>query len=216
MSVRLQLALDGNLDSSLKVLQAVRPYIDIAELGTPLIYREGIAVAKRVRAMFPDLMILADFKIMDAGEEEAAIAFEAGCDLVTVLGVTQDATMRGALESARRYGKQIVVDLMGVPDLRTRVPALQSMGCHYLAIHLAHDLQSAAGASPVDHLQQLRQQLPSAELAVAGGIGPAILDAVLQLHPAIVIVGSAITGAYDPAAVARTIHERIVAHDLHA
>ena len=215
MNTRLQLALDGDLDSSLKVLEAVHPYIDIAELGTPLIYREGIAAAKRIRALYPDLTILADFKIMDAGKEEAAIAFEAGCDLVTVLGMTQDATMRGALEAAQQYGKQIVVDLMGVSDIPTRAVALQAMGCHYLAVHLAHDLQSVAGASPVYHLQQLRQQLPDAALAVAGGIGPAIIDAVMALHPAIVIVGSAITRSETPATVARAIHERIAAHDLH-
>ncbi len=213
MRVRLQLALDGTLDSSLTVLQAVRPYIDIAEIGTPLIYREGIAAALRFRALFPDLALLADFKIMDAGEEEATIAFASGCDLVTVLGVTQDVTLHGALKAARRFGKQIMVDLMGVPDLAVRAPFLQGSGCDYLCIHLAHDLQVAQGAFTVEYLQQIRQQLPGAPLAIAGGINPAILDSVLQLSPAIVIVGSAITAAKDPAAVARVMHERIASYD---
>lgn len=215
MTTRLQLALDGTLERSLQVLAAARPYIDIAELGTPLIYREGIAAAKQVRTLYPDLTILADFKIMDAGEEEAAIAFEAGCDLVTVLAVTQDATMQGALRSAQKYGKAVVADLMGVGELVGRAQALQAMGCHYLAVHLAHDLQGAA-ASPVAYLQQLRQQLPEAALAVAGGIKLPMLDDVLQLGPEIVIVGSAITGSNDPATAARELHERIIAHDQRA
>lgn len=213
MSVRLQLALDGNLERSLQVLQVVRPYIDIAEIGTPLVYREGIAAAQRLRASFPDLTLLADFKIMDAGEEEASIAFASGCDLVTVLGVTQDATLRGTLRAAERFGKQIMVDLMGVPDLSARGQYLQTLGCHYLCIHLAHDLQVANGALIVERLQELRRQLPDAPLAIAGGIKPAILDSVLQLNPAIVIVGSAITAAPDPAAVARAMHERIEFYD---
>ena len=44
MSIKLQLALDGDLDSNLGLVRAVRPYIDIAEIGTPLVYREGIAL----------------------------------------------------------------------------------------------------------------------------------------------------------------------------
>src|SRR5579871_1499936 len=128
MRVSLQLALDSDLDTSLKILQIVRPYVDIAEIGTPLVYREGIAAVQRLRAKFPDLRLLADFKIMDAGDEEATIAFSAGCDLVTVLGVTQDATIQGALKAAQRFGKQIMVDLMSVSNLSVRVQALQVMG----------------------------------------------------------------------------------------
>jgi 3-hexulose-6-phosphate synthase len=106
-----------------------------------------------------------------------------------------------------------MVDLMGMPDLAVRAPFLQALGCHYLCIHLAHDLQVAQGALTVEYLQQLRQQLPDVPLAIAGGINPAILDSVLRLTPAIVIVGSAITAANDPVAVACAMHERIASYD---
>jgi 3-hexulose-6-phosphate synthase len=98
-------------------------------------------------------------------------------------------------------------------SVAARVPFLQALGCHYLCIHLAHDLQVAQGALTVEYLRQLRQQLPDAPLAIAGGINPAILDSVLQLNPAIVVVGSAITAAKDPIAVARAMHERIASYD---
>ncbi len=213
MSIKLQLALDGDLDSSLGLVQAVRPYIDIAEIGTPLVYREGIVAAQRLRPAFLDLTLLADFKIMDAGEDEAAIAFTAGCDLVTVLGVTQDVTLRGALQAAQRFDKQIMVDLMGVPDLPARAQSLQAMGCHYLCVHLAHDLQVVNGGMSTEYLQPLRQQLPDAPLAIAGGINLTNLEAVLLLNPAIIIVGSAIRTANDPVGVARAMHERIASHE---
>src|SRR5712691_7562686 len=176
--MKLQLALDGELEPSLRILRAAHAHIDIAEIGTPLVYREGVAAVRRFRAEFPDLMLLADFKIMDAGDEEAAIAFDAGSDLVTVLGVTQDATLQGALTAAKRSGKQIMIDLMGVPDLQARAETLLAMGCHYLCIHTAYDLQTAHAASPLEHLQNLRRQLPNAPLAVAGGIKLESLDPV--------------------------------------
>jgi 3-hexulose-6-phosphate synthase len=209
--MKLQLALDGDLDSSLATLRVVRPYVDIAEIGTPLIYQEGIGAARRLRSEFPDIALLADLKIMDAGEEEAAIAFEAGCDLVTVLGVTHDTTIRGALSAAQRFGKQIMIDLIAVPDLNARVPALLAMGCHYLCVHTAHDVQHSQ--TPLAHLQQIRRQWPDAPLAVAGGIKLDNIDAVLALDPEIVVVGSAITRAADPAQAARTLRERMVAYD---
>jgi 3-hexulose-6-phosphate synthase len=208
---KLQLALDGEIESSFTILQATRQYIDIAEIGTPLVYREGIGVAIRLRAAFPDVILLADLKIMDAGEEEATISFEAGCDIVSVLGVTHDETLKGALAAARRFGKQVLVDLIGVVDLNTRVPRLLELGCDYLCVHTAHDLQ--AGHSPLEPLEQLRRRWPDAPLAVAGGIKLSNVDAVLALSPEIVVVGSAITRAADPIQAAFAFRERIMAYD---
>ncbi len=209
--MRLQLALDGDIDHSFAVLQAARPYIDIAEIGTPLVYREGIAAVRRLRSAFPDITLLADFKIMDAGEEEARIAFGAGSDIVTVLGVAQDETLRGALEASRRLDRQVMVDLIGIPDPAARAPALLAMGCHYLCVHTAYDLR--ASQSPLEHLQQLRRQWPDARLAVAGGIKLSNVNAILALNPEIVVVGSAITLADDPAQAACAFRERIKSYD---
>ena len=41
---------------------------------------------------------------MDAGEHEANLAFAAGADIVTVLGVSHDETIRGVVAAARRAG----------------------------------------------------------------------------------------------------------------
>ena len=47
--MKLQLALDGDLQSSIAVLDATKTYIDIAEIGTPLIYREGVWAVRELR-----------------------------------------------------------------------------------------------------------------------------------------------------------------------
>ena len=208
MSAQLQLALDGDLSSSLAVLSQARPYIDIAEIGTPLIYREGVAAVRALRAAYPDLMLLADLKIMDAGDEEASIAFEAGADIITVMGVTTDETISGAVAAARRYGKYVLADMMQVADMTERAARLLELGCDWLCVHTAYDLQQA-GATPLAHLGDLRARLPDAPLAVAGGVKPATLESVLAFAPSIVVVGGAITRAAAPSVVARQMYERI-------
>ncbi len=206
--MKLQIALDGSLQDSLEILKAVRPYVDIAEIGTPLIYRDGMIAVRRLRKIFPDLLLLADLKIMDAGEEEATIAFEAGCDIVTVLGVTQNATLHSALKAAHYFKKQVMVDMMQVPDLNSRASTLLAMGCHYLCVHTAYDLQATHNI-PLSNIRQLQRELADPPLAVAGGIGPDTIDSVANLNPEIIIVGGAITRSPDPVNAARSIRERM-------
>lgn len=206
--MKLQVALDGPIEHSLAILRVIRPYIDIAEIGTPLFYREGITAALRVRQAFPDLTLLADLKIMDAGGEEASIAFNAGCDMVTVLGVAANVTVNGVLAVAKDLGRQVMVDMIQVPDPVVRSRELLEMGCHVLCVHTAYDLQSS-DRTPLDDLRCLRRALPDAPLAVAGGIGLDTIDEVVTLTPKIVVVGAAITNASDPARVARAIQRRI-------
>jgi 3-hexulose-6-phosphate synthase len=90
--IRRQIALVGTQDFALDMLSAVRPYVNMAKIGTPLIYREGMRALSTIHRKYPDLSLLADLKIMDAG-----------AGYVTVLGVAQDATIEGTLRSARCY-----------------------------------------------------------------------------------------------------------------
>jgi 3-hexulose-6-phosphate synthase len=206
--MKLQLALDGTLQRGLSILAMVRPYVDIAEIGTPLLLREGMAAARKLQSAFPNLPLSADMKIVDAGEQEAEIAFEAGCSYVSVLGLASEETIIGALRAARRRSGGVVVDMLQVPDLIPRARTLLALGCHLLCIHTPHDLVEA-GADPLRDLTALRDALPDAPLAVAGGIGPDAFPAIAALRPQVVIVGSAITGAPDPAAAARAIRDRM-------
>ncbi len=205
---QLQLALDGDLASALEILSAAHPYIDMAEIGTPLVFREGMRAVRRMRESYPQLTLVADLKIMDAGETEADIAFSAGADIVTALAAAADATIVGALDSARAHGKRLMVDMMQVADTNARGRELANLGCDLLCLHTAHDQQALLG-SPFTQLAALREALPSADLAIAGGVNLPALEQILPLKPQVIIVGSAITAADDPRASAKTFHERI-------
>ena len=206
--MKLQLALDGLLHDSLSILDLVADQIDIVEIGTPLLYREGIGAAVAIHDQFPTLTLLADLKIVDAGQVEASIAFEAGCDYVTVLGIASDATVAGALQAAEEHGSMIMVDMLQVPDQLKRARELIALGCQLLCVHTAYDLHTA-GDTPFAALDQIRNALPQVALAVAGGLGPHNVSNVLPLRPEIIIVGSAITQAAAPRQAAVSIREQM-------
>lgn len=208
---QLQLALDSDLTSALNILEKVHPFVDIVEIGTPLIFREGMHAVRRIREQYPKLTLLADLKIMDAGAEEADIAFLAGVSIVTVMGVTNDATIQGAVDSAGTHRGRIMMDMMQVSDLPERSSQLLEIGCEILCVHTAYDLQ-ASQASPYHELNQLRQQFPTARLAIAGGVTLARLDDIMPCQPDIIIVGGAITRATNPAQSAQQLYERIQAY----
>ena len=204
----LQIALDGDLTAARDALAQVHPHVDIAEIGTPLVFREGMRAVLELRAAYPQMTLVADLKIMDAGEAEADIAFRAGADRATVMALASDATIAGALSSARSHGKRIMVDMMQVVDPLGRARELLELGCDLLCLHTAHDLQSSHG-SPYAQLAELRAALPTAQLAIAGGVKLDTLEEILPLRPQVIIVGSGITAAPDPGATAGQFHERI-------
>ena len=205
---KLQLALDGDLSSALALLEKTHGHVDIIEIGTPLVFREGMRAVRKVRTAYPQPRLLADLKIMDAGEAEAGIAFCAGADIVTVMGVSGDETIQGALASAKKHDGQVMVDMMQLSDPLERADTLIGLGCNLLCFHTAHDQQSMHG-SPCRQLAQLRQTCPSLHLAIAGGVNLKVLPQIMPLHPQIIVVGSAITAAADPSLAARLIHEGI-------
>src|SRR5207237_586091 len=84
--MRLQLAIDTQTLSEAEALVSrVRDLVDLVEVGTPLVIREGVGAVRRLRAVFPDLTLVADLKIVDVGHFEATLGFEAGARLVALL-----------------------------------------------------------------------------------------------------------------------------------
>src|SRR5207247_6239119 len=85
-----------------------------------------------------------ELKRMDTRAFEVEIAAKAGADVVTVMGVSDDATIVEAVKAARRYGAKIMVDLMRVPDKAARAKELEKLGVDYLNMHVSIDEQMVA------------------------------------------------------------------------
>jgi 3-hexulose-6-phosphate synthase len=207
--MRLQLALDiYDIPQSLEILKDLHDVVDIVEIGTPFIIRDGVHAVKAVKDAYPDLCVLADLKIMDGGYAEAKMAYEAGADIVTVLAAAEDITIQSVVKAGRECGKEVMADLIAVADLKKRAAELDGFGLDYICVHTAFDIQHT-GRSPLEDLKALKGVLKHTRSAVAGGVKLATLAEVAAQQPDIVIVGMGISGQPDMRQTARRMKDII-------
>lgn len=201
--MKLQAALDTlTLDECVTLLEQTKGSVDIAEVGTPFIIEEGMVPVRTFKEKFPEIEVLADAKIMDAGEYEADKCFEAGADIVIVLGVSNDETIEGCVRSAKKFGRKVMADMIAVKDLAERTKEIDQMGVDYICVHTAFDIQ-ASGKDPLEELKVVNKVIKNAKSAVAGGVKLATIDAIVNEGAEIIVVGGAICNAQDRAAIAK-------------
>jgi 3-hexulose-6-phosphate synthase len=206
--MKLQVAIDLlSTADALKLLQKVAPFVDVIELGTPLIKQQGLSVVTNVKAAYPDKLVFADMKTMDAGELEANLAFEAGADIMTVLASAGDSTIAGAVKAGKAHGKSVVADMIGVSDKPARLKELKALGVSWVELHAGLDEQAQSGYT-IDTLLEAGRNA-SIAFSVAGGINKDRIGAVEAAGATIAVAGAAIYGAADPAAAAKELREKI-------
>src|SRR5207249_4128551 len=183
--------------------EAVEGGADWLEAGTPLVKSEGMEVVRQLKKSFPGKTIVADLKTMDTGAFEVEIAAKAGADVITVMGVTDDATILEAVRAARRYGSKIMVDLMRVTDKPARAKELEKLGVDYLNMHVSIDEQMIAH-TPLQELKAVASAT-SLPVAVAGGLNSETVAQAVAAGASIVIVGGAIIKAEKVADATRKV-----------
>jgi 3-hexulose-6-phosphate synthase len=207
--MKLQVAMDVlTTDDALALAGKVAEHVDIIELGTPLIKAAGLSAVTAVKAAHPDKIVFADLKTMDAGELEADVAFAAGADLVTVLGVAGDSTIVGAVAAATKHGKGIVVDLIGVADKAGRAREVTALGAQFVEMHAGLDEQAEEGFTFQTLLTDGTES--GVDFSVAGGDAVNGDAAVQQAGASVAVAGSAIYSATDPGAAAAALRAAIV------
>jgi 3-hexulose-6-phosphate synthase len=206
--MKLQVAIDLiSTADALALLHKVAESVDVIELGTPLIKQQGLSVVTNVKAAYPEKLVFADMKTMDAGELEADLAFKAGADIMTVLASAADSTIAGAVKAGKAHGKAVVADMIGVADKAGRLKELQALGVSWVELHAGLDEQAQAGYS-IDSLLQVGRNAGVA-YSVAGGINAERIESVEAAGAAIAVAGAAIYGAKDPAAAAKALRSKI-------
>lgn len=207
----LQIALDvKSIDAAVDMATQVQDSVDILEAGTSFIKICGLDAVRTLKAKFPGKLVLADMKTMDGGYSETNQAFLAGADISVVLGVAFDSTIEGAVKAAREHGKKLMVDLIGVPIEQAvqRAQQAEAMGADYVCVHTAHD-NIGTGANSLDDLVAIQSVLSKAQPCVTGGITLDTIERMAQQKPGVLIIGSGITKAEQPAQVAAKIRSVI-------
>ena len=204
---KLQLAIDlFDLKSSLRLLQQVGEYVDIIELGTPLLISEGLSIIPIIKELYPDKIIFADLKIMDGGNIMSELAFQKGADMISVLAAANDGTIEAAVKKAEKYNKLVLVDMCAVRDIKKRVQELEEFNPDYICVHRATDMQTK-GKNPLKELELIKNL--KTKKAVAGGLDLSNFREACQSSADTIIVGSAIYQADKPAVTAKKMREII-------
>jgi 3-dehydro-L-gulonate-6-phosphate decarboxylase len=200
----LQCAMDYiSLAPALAMALRVAPEVDIIEIGTPLCKAEGLHAIRAMRELVPDKLILADFKSPDVGGLEAQIAFEAGADMMTVIGGAPLATVQQALDMAHKMGKEMLMELTGVRDILARAKEWRQMGVERMVYHRGWDEQTHNRQWGEEDKVVIRQLIDLGfKVTVTGGLTNQALPFFADLAVAVVICGRGIREAADPRAAA--------------
>jgi len=207
----LQVALDFiSLPSALAMALEVAPAVDIIEIGTPLCKAAGMDAVRAVREVCPDKLILADVKSPDVGGLEAQMAFDAGADMMTVIGGAPMATVKAALDVAQQRGKEMLMELTGVRDIIARAQEWRAVGVGRMVYHRGWDEQAADREWTDNDLVVVRQLIDMGfKVTVTGGITVDLLPFFQTLPVSVIITGRAIHQAADPLASARELRATI-------
>lgn len=206
--MRLQLTLDLlDMEEALSYTDKVYKYTDILEIGTPLSMKYGFAGIREIKKRYPDTIVLADNKIADGGRKLTNAVLSAGADIVTVLGIADEGTLRDAVATAHEHKKEILIDSLGVKDLASFLGKVDEYGADYVGIHVGVDEQKR-GATPVQKLKLAKSLVMKTKVSVAGGLKMGgVLDEVIALEPDVVIVGSGVYSAENQQEEAKKIYE---------
>lgn len=206
MKTTLQIALDlDSTEDALHVLEETAPYVDIIEVGTPLIIAEGASAVRAIKEAYPDKTVFADIKVMDGGASVPRPVLEAGADMFSVLGAAEDATIVAARKLADEYGAKLFVDMCAVADIAGRAHDIETLGPDYIAVHVGYDLQGDGGHDPVEELRLLDGvHVPT---AIAGGIRLGTFEAAARSGAHNVICGAGIWKAERRGETARAMRE---------
>jgi 3-hexulose-6-phosphate synthase len=227
--MKLQVTLDTPKASQcFEIVEQIHEYVDIVEVGNPLIVEVGLRLVQQLRDEYPLVDICADAKIVNSGHYIASRCFEHGASVVTVMGVAADQTIEGAVAAADLAGGCIMADLTGIADIATRSRELEELGVRYICGHTSYeDRQLASNPlsdarpgiartilsvlgydNPLRELDLIRANTTGLALpAIVGRINENNIDEVVAHEPELVLVGRAIVGAIAPAHAAADLRE---------
>ena len=230
--MKLQVTLDTpSIDHCAELVEQIHEYVDVVEVGNPLIIESGLSLVQKLRNEFPQIGICADAKIVNSGHYIASRCFDRGASIVTIMGVAPDQTVEGAVAAAELAGGEIMADLTGIADVATRARELEELGVRYLCAHTGfEDRQLASNPlsdaqpgitrriltalgydDPLRELDLIRANTTGTALpAIVGRIDEENIDQVVEREPELILIGRAIVGAVAPAQAAADLREHFV------
>lgn len=215
--MNIQLALDRmSIQEAIDMARLTEPYIDWIEVGTSLIKEFGMASVEAMKREFPHKIIVADVKTFDNAIYEFELCYKAGADVATVMGASPPVTVELCMKTAQTWGRQVMIDLLHTTPEEQAALARYGEAVH--CFHVSKDQQEGGGSrltgpgayeAASGAPGSVSESQAELRIAAAGGITLDSLPGLFAMKPEVLIVGSAITKAADPAAAARSFQDCI-------
>lgn len=194
--MKLQVAIDRvPLEHAIDLVKQLNQ-VDILEIGTSLTKDYGLDCVRQIMPHKGNAKLLADIKTMDEGAYEFRQYFDAGADILTVMGAAAYETVAICYEEAKKYGKEVMIDLLCCDE--ARIEAISHFDQAIYALHFSKDQNEAVSLS--EEVARFARRFPHVKrIALAGGLDVVGLQELQKTPLEIAIVGSSIINAPDPA-----------------
>lgn len=209
----LQVALDNlELTEALESTRLLAPELDVIEAGTLLCLAKGKEAIKVLRTLYPNNIICADLKIVDAGGELAEMACSHGANWVTVMCNAANATKLNALKAAQKLDADVQIELFGNWTME-EAAEWKGLGLKQVIYHQSRDALNAGGSWGEGNMKVVRELADMGfEVSVTGGLEITTLELFKGIPVKCFIAGRSLRNAQDPAAEARAWKAEIAKH----
>lgn len=203
--MKLQIAFDiTDLEKAIEIGTQVADYCDIIEIGTLLIYKNGVKAIERFREAFPKKVLLADAKIIDRGKEAATTMASAGANWITVMAGTGKEVIHSACTTAHQYNMKVMLDLVDAAAIGQSALEAKNLGADALLFHQAYDEKDALILLDKWEIVRGNSPLP---IFISAKITRTSIYNILNIKPDGIIVGKSITDADDPVQEAQFFYD---------
>lgn len=189
-----------DLEHALEIAETTFNFADIIEVGSLLIFKEGINAIQVFKKNFPRKPLFANVKISENVQASVELVAGAGATMISILGGIPQNTVKKATEIAHKLDVKIVLDVFDMQTAGQVALDSKTLGIDAILLHQPpHPFDVTDFAS---HWQsvQANTELP---LFITGNVDRSNINYIKNLKPACIAIGSGITKSDNPASEAQ-------------
>lgn len=205
---KLQVALDTtSMCEAFRILgHGLDNTIDIVECGTMLLLHEGLHAVDYLRTIYPDKLLVADFKCV--APHFGSRVIEHDPDLITILSVAEPHVQESIAKEAvvRGKGQLAQIEIYGSYTLDD-VKRWGNYGIEHVIYNRPRSRTGAWSSEEARDIEELVKL--GMKVTATGGMSYENLDSIAGIPVFAIICGRSVLKAEDPAAEAARIKRRI-------
>lgn len=207
--MKLQVAIDRlSLEDALNLAKKLDGIADIIEFGTSLVKDYGLLAIKAKQLDLQKSKLLLDIKTNDEGVYEFEKGFDAGANILTVMGMSGRATLDKVYAVAEKKKRMMLIDLMNMNNMEIKSI---SKGYPHAIYNLHNSKDAGVTKNAPELVSKFRKTFPNIKLvAVAGGLDlEESQELAHQGETDLIIVGGKIIKTDNPVQTAKKFKEAI-------